>query len=178
MDVSDVKHIKLIINDNQMPSSKPEFNEFGLDWQNDWEVEISKVGFATAFGNKIQPTEGDLVYIPMMKRMWEVNSAYDEKNEGLMWRSTTWKLALVKYTESTNVDPSEYDNIIDSWVQHYEDVFGEIEKNEQEPDLIAAFRNKKKEDLKPQVSESVKVNNVDSKAKETGRGMLCYYCFV
>lgn len=41
-----------------------------------------------------------------------------------------------------------------------------IEKNEQEPDLIAAFRNKKKEDLKPQVSESVEVNIVDSKAKE------------
>ena len=35
----------------------------------------------------------------MMKRMWEVNSAYDEKNTGLMWRSTTWKLQLVKYND-------------------------------------------------------------------------------
>ena len=32
----------------------------------------------------------------MMNRMWDVNAAYDEKNEGLMWRSTTWKLQLVK----------------------------------------------------------------------------------
>ena len=66
MDVEAVKQIKLIIKDGQMPSSKPEFSEFGLDWQTDWETEISKGMFATAFGMKAQPMEGDLIYIPMI----------------------------------------------------------------------------------------------------------------
>ena len=45
--VSSIKQIKLIVSDGQMPSSKPEFADFGLDWQTDWEVEISKSMFAT-----------------------------------------------------------------------------------------------------------------------------------
>ena len=130
--IESVKQIKLMIQDGTMPSSNPKLTEFDFDWETDWETELSKTEFAKAFGDTAYPKQGDFLYIPLMKRMWEVNSAYDEKNEGLMWRSTTWKLALVKYTEATNVDSTEYDNIIDGWIQRYEDVFGEIEKNEQE----------------------------------------------
>lgn len=130
--IDSVKQIKLMIPDGQMPSSNPRLTEFDFDWETDWETELSKTQFAQAFGDTAYPKSGDFLYIPMMKRMWEVNSAYDEKNEGLMWRSTTWKLALIKYTEATNIDPSEYDDIIDGWIQKYEEVFGEIEKNEQE----------------------------------------------
>lgn len=130
--IDSVKQIKLMIPDGQMPSSNPKLTEFDFDWEVDWETELSKTQFANAFGDTVYPKTGDFLYIPLMKRMWEVNSAYDEKNEGLMWRSTTWKLALTKYTEATNIDSSEYDDIIDGWVQRYEDVFGEIEKNEQE----------------------------------------------
>ncbi len=130
--IDSVKQLKLMIPDGQMPSSNPKLTEFDFDWEVDWETELSKTQFAKAFGDNAYPKTGDFLYIPLMKRMWEVNAAYDEKNEGLMWRSTTWKLALVKYSEATNVDPSEYDDIIDGWVQHYEDVFGEIERNEQE----------------------------------------------
>lgn len=127
-----VKQIKLMVPDGQMPSSNPRLTEFDFDWEIDWETELSKNQFAQAFGETAYPKTGDFLYIPLMKRMWEVNAAYDEKNEGLMWRSTTWKLALVKYTDATNVDPSEYDDIIDGWIQKYEEVFSEVEKNEQE----------------------------------------------
>lgn len=130
--ISDVKQIKLMIPDGQMPSSNPKLTEFDFDWETDWETELSKTQFANAFGDNAFPKSGDFIYIPLMKRMWEVNSAYDEKNEGLMWRSTTWKLALVKYTEATNVEPGVYDDLIDSWIQHYEDVFGDVEIKEQE----------------------------------------------
>ena len=67
MNVESIKQVKIVIQDNQMPSSKPEFSDWGLDWQTDWEVEVTKGSFATAFGNTAQPMEGDLVYIPMMK---------------------------------------------------------------------------------------------------------------
>lgn len=130
--VDSIKQIKLMIPDGQMPSSNPKMTEFDFDWEVDWETEIGKSMFAAAFGDTAYPKTGDMVYIPMMNRMWEVNAAYDEKNEGLMWRSTTWKLALVKYTDSTNVDTGIYEDIIDNWTYSYQEAFGELEKKEQE----------------------------------------------
>lgn len=131
MGVSSVKQLKLIIANGQMPSSKPEFTDLGLDWQVDWETEISKASFATAFGNTAKPMEGDLIYIPMMKRMWMVNSAYDEKNGSLMWNSTTFKIMLVKYQEKGSLDLGDSDTLIQSVVKNkYEDLFGEDENIE------------------------------------------------
>lgn len=123
--VTDVKQLKLVVGDGQMPSSKPEFTEFGLDWQTDWETEISKSSFATAFGINAQPNEGDLVYIPMMKRMWRVNSAYDERNGALMWQSTTFKVYLVKYQIDSSLDLNGQESFIDNIITNkYEDLFG------------------------------------------------------
>lgn len=128
MNVEAVKQIKLIVNEGQMPSSKPEFSEFGLDWQTDWETEISKTMFATAFGVTAQPMEGDLIYIPMMKRMWMVNEAYEEKNGSLMWVNTTFKVSLVKYQEKGSVDLGDMSDTIDGLVKtKYEDLFGDQE---------------------------------------------------
>lgn len=129
--VKSIKQLKLMIPDGQMPSSNPKLNEFEFDWEVDWETEISKSQFAKAFGDTAFPKSGDFIYIPMMKRMWNVNSAYEEKNEGLMWRSTTWKLALTKYTDSTNVELGNFEDIIDDWIVNtYEEVFWEKEKNQ------------------------------------------------
>lgn len=133
MNVEAIKQVKIVIQDNEMPSSKPEFNEFGLDWQTDWEVEVTKGSFATAFGNNAQPMEGDLVYIPMMKRMWMVNEAYEEKKDGFMWIATTFKLALVKYQEKDSVDLGDAQEFVDSIVKtKYEDLFGEDDNNTQD----------------------------------------------
>ena len=131
--VTDVKQIKLMIKDGAMPSSNPKLTEFDFDWETDWETEISKTQFATAFGDEAYPKYGDFIYIPMMHRMWDVNAAYDEMNEGLMWRSTTWKLQLVKYSDSTAYNKNEFDELIDSLIpQTYENTFGQIEQIEQE----------------------------------------------
>ena len=128
MDVAAVKQIKLIVKDGQMPSSKPEFNDWGLDWQSDWETEISKQMFATAFGPTAQPTEGDLIYIPMMKRMWMVNEAYEEKRDGFMWVATTFKVTLVKYQEKGSVNLGDTESLVNSFVKNkYEDLFGDEE---------------------------------------------------
>ena len=132
--VEAVKQINLMIPDGTMPSSNPKFTALDFDWQSDWEVEIGKTQFATAFGDNAFPNTRDFIYIPMMKRMWNVNAAYDEKNEGLMWRSTTWKLSLIKYEDSTNIiSEGDIQSLIDNWtINDYDDVFGEKEVLEQE----------------------------------------------
>lgn len=128
MNVESVKQIKMIVTDNQMPSSKPTFNEWGLDWESDWETEISKGMFATAFGPTAQPLEGDLIYIPMMKRMWMVNGAYEEKKDAFMWNATTFKVSLVKYQSKDSVDLGDTEALVNSFVKNtYEDLFGDEE---------------------------------------------------
>ena len=130
--VEEVKYIKLVVQDGEMPSSRPMMTDFDFDWDTDWEVEVGKSMFAQAFGDTAFPKQRDFIYVPMMKRMWEVNSAYDEKREGFMWRPTTWKLGLVKFNEKTNVNQGDFSEIIDGWlVNKYED-FHENELIEQE----------------------------------------------
>lgn len=130
--VTSVKQIKMMIPDGVMPSSKPQFSDLDFDWEVDWEVELGKAQFAAAFGDEAFPKQRDFIYVPMMKRMWEVNSAYDEKNEGLMWQSTTWKLGLIKWNEKTNVEQGEFEDLIDTLVVNTNDnVFAELEANEQ-----------------------------------------------
>ena len=101
--VVQVKQLKLMLQDGQLPSSNHKLTELGFDWESDWEVELSKTQFATAFGDKVFPKTRDFIYVPLMRRMWSVNAAYDERADMLMWRSTTWKLSLLKYEDSSNI---------------------------------------------------------------------------
>lgn len=130
--VVDMKFLKLVCQDGTMPSSKPQMTEFDFDWETDWEVEMSKSAFAKAFGDTAFPKQRDIIYIPLMKRMWEVNAAYDEKNEAFMWRPVTWKLGLVKWNDKTNVNQGEFEDIIDSWTTNKMENFLNLEHEEQE----------------------------------------------
>ena len=130
MDVESVKQIKLIIEDGQMPSSKPEFDDWGLNFDSEWPTEISKSMFATAFGPTAKPMEGDLIYIPLMKRMWMVNEAYEEKKDAFMWVATTFKLTLTKYQEKGSVDLGDTENLVNTFVKNkYEDLFGDEDED-------------------------------------------------
>lgn len=125
-DVVDIKQQKLMLEDGQLPSTNPQMSEFDFDWENDWEVEMSKSMFAAAFGDTAFPKQRDMIYVPLLKRMYEVNSAYDEKAEALMGRATTWKLGLIKWNEKDNVDQNVFGDIIDGWIENkYEEVFAD-----------------------------------------------------
>lgn len=130
--VVDMKVLKLVCQDGEMPSSKPQMTEFDFDWETDWEVEMSKSAFAKAFGDTAFPKQRDIIYIPLMKRMWEVNSAYDEKKDAFMWRPVTWKLGLVKWNDKTNVNQGEFESIIDNWSTNRMENFLSVEAEEQE----------------------------------------------
>lgn len=162
--VQSVQQLKLMIPDGTMPSSKPGFSELDFDWEVDWDVEIGRQQFASAFGDTAFPKQRDLIYIPMMKRMWEVNSAYDEKNENLMWQSTTFKLGLIKYNDKSNVLQNEFEDVIDSLIDNkYEDVFGELEEIEQKSSGITQtdFNHSKNKFASDDIRKSMK--NADIK---------------
>lgn len=130
--ITAVKQIKLMLEDGSLPSSNPHLSDFDFDWETDWPVEVSKTHFANAFGDTAIPKQRDIIYVPLMKRLWMVNSAYDEKQDGLMWRSTTFKLALRKYEINTNLVPSDFDSLVDSLIVSKEDaIFGDAAELEQ-----------------------------------------------
>lgn len=126
--VTDMKQLKIMVEDGQLPSSNHKLSQFDFDWEQDWVVEVSKTHFARAFGDAAFPKSRDFLWVPMLQRMYEVNSAYDERNEGLLYRSTTFKLALAKYQDSDNVEG--FDETINSLIDSYDEVFG-IEDVEQ-----------------------------------------------
>ena len=131
--VQSVKQIKMMIQDGTMPSSKPTLSEWDFEFETDWETELSKTQFATAFGTEAFPKQRDFVWVPMQKRMYMVNSAYEEKNENLMWRATTWKLALIKWQDQSNISDSNVENILDELIANkYSDVFEVGERREGE----------------------------------------------
>lgn len=131
--VTDVKQIKMMIPDGQMPSSRPSIGEWDMDFETDWETELSKTQFSTAFGPTAFPKQRDFIWVPMQKRMYMVNTAYEEKNENLMWKAVTWKLALVKWQDQDNVSQDEFEDAIDNLiVNKYEDVFARGEMREGE----------------------------------------------
>lgn len=131
--VESVKQIKMIFPDGQMPSSKPTISDWDMEFEVDWETELSKTQFATAFGTDAFPKQRDFIWVPMQQRMYMVNTAYEEKNENLMWRAVTWKLSLVKWQEQNNIAQGDFEDIINKLiVNKYSDVFEIGEKREGE----------------------------------------------
>lgn len=119
--VTAVKQIKMMIPDGEMPSSRPGIGEWDMDFETDWETELSKTQFATAFGPTAFPKQRDFIWVPMQKRMYMVNTAYEEKNENFLWKAVTWKLALVKWQEQDNVSQEEFEDVVDTLIVNTHD---------------------------------------------------------
>ena len=132
-EVQTVKQLKMIFPGDSMPSSKPVMNEFDFDWENDWDVEISKKHFANAFGDEVRPAERDFLYCPLTQKMYYVNGAWQERENGFMYQAATWKLALRKWEDDTALSKGMFDIPIDELVGiKYDEIFHEPESIEQE----------------------------------------------
>lgn len=132
-EVQTVKQLKMIFPGDSMPSSKPVLNEFDFDWENDWDVEISKKHFANAFGDEARPAERDFLYCPLTQKMYYVNGAWQERENGFMYQASTWKLALRKWEDDTALSKGMFDIPIDELVGiKYDEIFHEPETIEQE----------------------------------------------
>lgn len=107
--VDSMKYIKMVSEDGELPSTNPTMVEnFDFDFAETWKVEVSKRTFATAFGDTAFPHQRDIVFVPMLNRIFEVNSAYDEKQKGLLGVSSTWILTLIKFAEKDNVNFNDF----------------------------------------------------------------------
>ena len=93
------------IKDNTIPTEKPEYKEWGLDWES-FEIEISVKTFSDVYGKGVTPTVGDFLYIKSVNRMYSVLSFFTERDVSGEPTSYTLKLSTYEGKKSIINEPS------------------------------------------------------------------------
>lgn len=93
------------IKDNIIPTEKPEYKEWGLDWES-FEIEISVKTFSDVYGKGVTPTVGDFLYIKNVNRMYSVLSFFTERDVSGEPTSYTLKLSTYEGKKSIINEPS------------------------------------------------------------------------
>lgn len=93
------------IKDNIIPTEKPEYKEWGLDWES-FEIEISVKTFSDVYGKGVTPTVGDFLYIKNVNRMYSVLSFFTERDVAGEPTSYTLKLSTYEGKKSIINEPS------------------------------------------------------------------------
>jgi len=122
--VKDNGEFKIMVPDNEMPSSDFKFDIYGMGFE-DFEIHITRTQFETAFGTGKNPRMRDYLYFPLMNRMYEVSavSFADEFNID----HTYWRVMLRKYenrTSSIHAD-TQIEQEVNDLITGIDEVFGE-----------------------------------------------------
>ena len=92
------------IKDNIIPTEKPEYKEWGLDWES-FEIEISVKTFSDVYGKGVTPIVGDFLYIKSVNRMYSVLSFFTERDVSGEPTSYTLKLSTYEGKKSIINEP-------------------------------------------------------------------------
>lgn len=127
--VVDKKDVKILVPDNEFPDEAATFDIFGMEFA-EFEIHIVAEEFERVFGAGKKPRSKDYMYIPLINRMYEVNSLSlaDEFNH----TSSYWRVKLVKYQDRSSVAKNEFEVATDELTTGVEEVFGEAQREEQE----------------------------------------------
>lgn len=86
-------------------SGESMFSKFGLIMNKSTEIAITKREFAKFVSGRTKPAEGDLIYIPVMKKLFEIKKSNYEDSFFVFGRNETyyWKLSIemFKYSHET-----------------------------------------------------------------------------
>ena len=117
-------NIKVVVPSGQMPDSKFNFDLMGLEYEVPFEIQIDINYWQSIVGENTAPQRGDIIYIPMNNRLYEIQSMYVLR--GFMDQETTFKCNLSKYIpnkarrESPNLAAT-----VDNYTVSETELFGE-----------------------------------------------------
>lgn len=129
--VVDEKCLKILVPQNQFPDNKINFDPFGLQFEDPFEIQIDKRYFETIFGRGSQPRRRDIIYFPIANRIYEINSTYLFRD--FMNAPVYFKIELRKYNPKSNTyfqDPA-YKEEIDGITLNSTELFGEETRAEE-----------------------------------------------
>lgn len=116
------ENVKILVPDNEFPSEANTYDIFGMEFA-EFEVHITATEFETVFGVGKKPRNKDYMFIPIINKMYEVNSIAiaDEFNMS----NSYWRVKLVKYQDRTSVIKNEFEIDTDTLITGVEEIFGE-----------------------------------------------------
>ena len=134
-DVTNRKCVKVLIDNNEFPDNKATFNDFGVDFEMPFEVQIDNVYFKSIFGKGSDPRKKDFLYFPLVNRMYEIQGCYLYR--GFMMEPLYWKVQLVKFTPNINyLKSAETTQFLDNLLLDSEETLSEIANKDVEDALL------------------------------------------
>ena len=130
-DVVEEKCIKVMVPNNQFPDAAINFETFGLNFQQPFEIHIDRKYFEGIFGKAAQPRKRDIIFFPRTNRIYQIDSMYvfrDINNYPVYF-----KIQLVKYEIKKNTtfsDPAA-ESALHDYTVNTKDLFGEDVKNQE-----------------------------------------------
>lgn len=92
------KEVKILFPDNELPTREIQFDPIQMDNNiGVIEIHVVKREFERIFGQGSKPEEGDYLYIPIMKQMYQVQSIANP--DDFLYQSSYWRVGLSKYEE-------------------------------------------------------------------------------
>jgi len=129
--VVDEKCVKIMVPQNQFPDNKVNFDPFGINFEQPFEVHIDRKYFETIFGKGSQPRKRDILYFPLTNRIYQINSTYLFRD--FMYSPVYFKIELVKYSPKSNTffnDPAHKEEL-EGIALTTEELFGTDTVNEE-----------------------------------------------
>ena len=166
--VVDKKTIKILVPDNEFPEEAATYDIFGMEFA-EFEIHIVAEEFENIFGQGKSPRNKDYMYIPLINRMYEINSLSiaDEFNQ----TSSYWRIKLVKYQDRSSVLKNQFEVDTDNLITGVEEVFGEKQKEEQEkvtnPQQFQTVSTSYRDGIRGFVDKSLKIEDHDLKNRWT-----------
>ncbi len=116
--------IKVVIPDGNMPDSNYQYDLMGLEYQVPTEAQIDKKYWEEEAGFGTAPQRGDIVYLPLPNKLYEVVSSFLKR--GFMEQETTWIMNLEKYQpKASRKEGDALRETIDNYTVSEESLFGE-----------------------------------------------------
>jgi hypothetical protein len=94
------KCVKIMVPQNQFPDNKINYDPFGLQFEEPFEIQIDKRYFENIFGKGSQPRKRDIIYFPFTNRIYQINSTYLFRD--FMQSPVYFKIELRKYNPKSN----------------------------------------------------------------------------
>jgi len=101
--VQPAKCVKIVVPGNEFPDANYSFSPFGVDFSGiPFEVHIDKRYFESIFGEGAKPQKRDIIYFPLMDKIYEIMDSYLSRN--IMQAQLFYKVSLFKWSpRKTNV---------------------------------------------------------------------------
>lgn len=118
------KCLKVLVPNNEFPDNKPQYNQFGIDFEQPFEIHIDRGYWESFFGKGTMPQKRDVIYFKLNNRLYMIQSSYVFRD--FMQQPLYFKVLLVKY--QNNVDTimtPEQETMFDDITISTEELFGE-----------------------------------------------------